>query len=359
MGKLLIIAEKPSVAGDISRSLGKFKKSEGFYENADMVITHAVGHLVELFMPNDFKQEWRAWTLDNLPMIPERFQLKPIEKTQGQLNIILRLIKRKDIAEMVNACDAGREGELIFRYIYALSGTSKPIRRLWLSSMTAPAIKEGFKALRDGAEFQGLAEAATCRSESDWLIGINGTRAFTCRIYGHAGKQMCTVGRVQTPTLAIIVDRETVIREFKKRPYWEVVGTFHCAQGDYQGKWFDTGFKKNEQDPDAKAERLWDEAKARAIAEKTQGKPGEVNEEKKTTTQLSPLLYDLTSLQRECNGRFGLSARRTLQIAQSLYERKKMITYPRTDSRALPENYIATVRQTLSALQGGPYAPFA
>ena len=359
MGKLLIIAEKPSVAGDLSRALGKFKRSEGYYENSDAVVTHAVGHLVELFMPNDFKKEWRTWTLNNLPMIPKKFRLKPIKRTEAQLNIILALIQREDITELVNACDAGREGELIFRYIYALSGTEKPIRRLWLSSMTAGAIKEGFKELRNGSDFQHLAEAARCRSESDWLIGINGTRAFTCKIYGHAGKQMCTVGRVQTPTLAIVVDRETTIKGFKKRPYWEVIATFRCAAGQYPGRWFDSRFKKNEEDPDAKAERIWEEARARAIAEKTQGKPGSVIEEKKTTTQLSPLLYDLTSLQRECNGRFGLSARRTGQIAQGLYERKKMITYPRTDSRALPENYVATVKATLGILKEDPYRPFA
>lgn len=359
MGKPLIIAEKPSVAGDIARALGKFKKSEGYYENEQMVITHAVGHLVELFMPNDFKKEWRAWKLENLPMIPGQFQLKPIEKTESQFNVILRLIKRKDISEMVNACDAGREGELIFRYIYALSGASKPIKRLWLSSMTAASVRDGFKALRDGSEFQGLADAAVCRSESDWLIGLNGTRAFTCKIYGHAGKQMCTVGRVQTPTLAILVDRENIITSFQKRPYWEVIGTFHCAAGGYPGRWFDRAFKKNDQDPDQKAERIWEEIRARAIAEKTRGKPGIVTEEKKTASQLSPLLYDLTSLQRECNGRFGLSAKRTLQIAQALYERKKAITYPRTDSRALPESHIPTVKQTLAALKDGVYAPFA
>jgi len=359
MGKPLIIAEKPSVAGDLARALGKFKKADGYYENDKAIVTHAVGHLVELFMPNDFKKEWRAWTLDNLPMIPEKFQLKPIEKTQKQLSIILKLIKRKDITELVNACDAGREGELIFRYIYAISETQKPFRRLWLSSMTAASIKEGFESLRNGADLNNLADAAVCRSESDWLIGINGTRAFTCKIYGHAGKQMCTVGRVQTPTLAIIVGRENAILDFKKRPYWEVTGTFRCAAGEYQGRWFDVAFKKNEQDADQKAERIWDEAKARAIAAKTQGKTGVVAEEKKTTTQLSPLLYDLTSLQRDCNGRFGLSAKRTLQIAQALYERKKAITYPRTDSRALPENHIPTVKQTLAALRESVYEPFA
>ncbi len=359
MGKTLVIAEKPSVAGDISRSLGKFKKHEGYYENDQMVVTHAVGHLVELFMPNDFKKEWRAWTLDNLPMIPDRFQLKPIEKTESQLNIVLALIKRKEITELVNACDAGREGELIFRYIYSLSESNKPIRRLWLSSMTAAAVKDGFKALRDGSDFIHLAEAAVCRSESDWLIGINGTRAFTCKIYGHAGKHMCTVGRVQTPTLAIVVDRENTITDFKKRAYWEVIGNFQAEAGVYQGRWFDPKFKKNEEDSEAKAERIWEEAKALAIVAQTNGKPGSVVEEKKNSSQMSPLLYDLTSLQRDCNSRFGLSAKRTLQIAQTLYERKKMITYPRTDSRALPEGHISTVKETLSALKGSSYGKFA
>ncbi len=359
MGKTLIIAEKPSVAGDMSRALGGFKKSNGYYESKDRIITHAVGHLVELFMPNDFRKEWRAWTLDNLPMIPEEFKLKPVEKTKPQLDIILKLIARKDVTDLVNACDAGREGELIFRYIYSISESTKPVRRLWLSSMTPEAVREGFKGLRDGAEFRGLSEAAVCRSESDWLIGINGTRAFTCRIYGKIGKQMCTVGRVQTPTLAIIVGRENIIRDFQKRPYWEIVATFHCAAGTYEGKWFDAQFKKDEADAERKAERVWDGAKALALVAKTQGREGAVREEKKTSTQLSPLLYDLTSLQRECNGRFGLSARRTLQVAQSLYERRKAITYPRTDSRALPEGHLATVKETLGGFKGSPYAAFA
>ena len=358
MSKRLIIAEKPSVAGDLARALGKFKKSEGFYESDDTIVTHAVGHLVELFMPNDFKPEWRFWKLENLPMIPEQFQLKPIERTQSQFNTVVRLIKRKDVGELVNACDAGREGELIFRYLYTLSGSKKPFKRLWLSSMTAESIREGFASLREASEMQGLADAAVCRSESDWLIGINGTRAFTCRIYGKVGAQMCTVGRVQTPTLAIVVDRETTIRDFKKRPFWEVIATFTCAAGTYDGRWFDRAFKKDENDPERKAERLWEEARAQEIAALTLGKPGEVAEEKKATTQLSPLLYDLTTLQRECNGRFGLSASRTLQIAQSLYERRKVITYPRTDSRALPENHLATVRKTLSNLRtGNPEVP--
>jgi DNA topoisomerase-3 len=359
MSKTLVIAEKPSVAGDISRALGKFKKSEGFYENDEWVVTHAVGHLVELFMPNDFKKEWRSWNLDNLPMIPEQFKLKPIEKTQSQFDIVAKLIKRKDIDKLVNACDAGREGELIFRYIYTLTETTKPIQRLWLSSMTATAVKEGFKNLREGSEFEHLADAAICRSESDWLIGINGTRAFTCKIYGHAGRHMITVGRVQTPTLAIIVDRENLIKDFKKRAYWEVHGTFHCEAGQYAGKWFDPDFKKKEEDPEGRAERIWEEGKAKGIVDKTIGKLGIVSEEKKNTSQAAPLLYDLTTLQRECNSRFGLPARRTLQIAQALYERKKMITYPRTDSRALPEGHIATVKETLQSLKGSSYEFFA
>ncbi|MDD2710434.1 MAG: DNA topoisomerase III [Verrucomicrobiae bacterium] len=359
MSKSLIIAEKPSVAGDIARALGKFKKSDGFYENDEMVISHAIGHLVELLMPNEVNKEWRYWKLDNLPMIPEVFQLKPIEDTKKQFNLVVKLLKRKDITEVVNACDAGREGELIFRYIYALAGSDKPSRRLWLSSMTAGAIREGFKVLRAEQELRGLADAATCRSESDWLVGLNGTRAFTCKIYGGAGRQIITVGRVQTPTLTIVVDRENVIQNFKKAPYWEVMAFFKCAAGEYHGKWVDLKFKKSDQNPEGKAERIWEKERAEAIAAKVGGKTGTVSEEKKTTTQLSAQLFDLTSLQRECNSRFGLSAKRTLQIAQALYERRKMITYPRTDSRALPENYLPTVKETLTNLHGTPYAPFA
>ncbi len=349
MGKTLIIAEKPSVATDISKALGGFKKVDDYYESDDYVLSSAVGHLVEIGEPEDEEVKRGKWTFAKLPVIPSHFELKPIEKTEARLKLLLKLIKRKDVDALINACDAGREGELIFRLIAQHSKTTKPARRLWLQSMTATAIRDGFGALRSDADLQGLADAARCRSEADWLVGINGTRVMTAFNSKSGGFQLTTVGRVQTPTLAMIVEREERIKAFKPRTYWEVIGTFEVAAGDYAGRWVDEKFKKGE-DEHARAERLWDRAKADALLAKCKGKPGIVEEESKPTTQAPPLLYDLTSLQREANGRFGFSARTTLSLAQALYEKHKALTYPRTDSRALPEDYVATVHQTLKAL---------
>jgi DNA topoisomerase-3 len=233
--------------------------------------------------------------------------LKPIEKNENRLKTLLRLIRRKDVTDLVNACDAGREGELIFRYIVQYAKSARPIQRLWLQSMTPAAIREGFAHLRTDAQMRPLADAAVCRSEADWLIGINGTRAMTAFNSKSGGFHLTTVGRVQTPTLAILVEREERIRAFRPRGYWEVHGTFRAASGEYPGRWFDEHWKKNDEDADARAERLWDEAAARAIVAKCTGKPGIVSEEAKPTTQSAPLLYDLTTLQREANARFGLS----------------------------------------------------
>src|SRR5207245_1620267 len=231
---------------------------------------------------------------------------------------------------------------------------------LWLQSMTPQSIRDGFNGLRADRELLPLADAAKCRSEADWLVGINGTRAMTAFNSKAGGFQLTTVGRVQTPTLAILVEREERIRDFKPRDFWEVLATFRAAGGAYEGRWFDEKFRKPDDDPDARAERLWEEAPARAIAAKCEGKPGTVSEESKPSTQSSPLLYDLTSLQREANGRFGFSARTTLSLAQALYERHKVLTYPRTDSRALPEDYLPTVRDTLESLrESSTYSLFA
>jgi DNA topoisomerase III len=361
MGKALIIAEKPSVAADIARALGGFKKEQDYYESDRHVLSSAIGHLLELIAPEQYEAKRGKWTFAHLPVIPPHFDLKPIERTESRLKLLTRLIKRKDVDLVVNACDAGREGELIFRYIVRHSGTRKPIQRLWLQSMTPDAIREGFRTLRDDAAMQPLADAAVCRSESDWLIGINGTRAMTAFNSKTGGFYLTTVGRVQTPTLAIVVEREEKIRRFVPRDYWEVIGTFQARAGTYTGRWFDESFSRDKKDPDTdlKAERLWDKAQAEAIQAKCLGKEGVVTEESKPTTQLSPLLYDLTSLQREANSRFGFSASQTLSLAQALYERHKVLTYPRTDSRALPEDYIATVKQTLGALHGSGYERFA
>lgn len=359
--KTLIIAEKPSVATDIARVLGKVPRKGDHFENDEYVISSAIGHLVELCKPDQLDKKWRFWTLEALPIIPEEFRLQPIEKAQERYELLAKLMSRKDVRLIVNACDAGREGELIFRYIVRLAGIKKPFKRLWLSSMTPSAIRDGFGSLRDGHELDNLGDAATCRSESDWLIGINGTRAFTRRIYGSKSAHRATVGRVQTPTLAMLVEREERIRAFQAKPYWEVTGTFGVAAGEYLGKWFDESFKKGAGDSgdesDLRAERIWDEARAQAIKVRCEGKPGVITEETKPSSQAPPLLYDLTTLQREANGRFGFSARRTLQVAQALYERHKMITYPRTDSRALPEDYPSVVKETLGAIAKGGDLP--
>jgi DNA topoisomerase-3 len=350
MSKSLIIAEKPSVAADITRALGGFTRHDDYFESDKFVVSSAVGHLLEIGMPEEEEVKRGKWTFAHLPALPSKFALKPIEKNEARLKTLLKLIKRKDVTALVNACDAGREGELIFRYIAQFAKTGKPIQRLWLQSMTAAAIRDGFGALRTDEAMLPLADAAVCRSESDWLVGINGTRAMTAFNSKSGGFQLTTVGRVQTPTLAIIVEREEKIRAFRPRDYWELLATFRAVGGEYTGRWFDENFRKTEEDPDVRAERLWDEAKARAIGERCAGKPGVVTEESKPSTQNSPLLYDLTSLQREANGRFGFSARTTLSLAQALYEKHKVLTYPRTDARALPEDYIGTVKATLEEL---------
>ncbi|MFN9140804.1 MAG: DNA topoisomerase III [Betaproteobacteria bacterium] len=360
MTKALIIAEKPSVAADIARALGGFTKQQDYFESDDYVLSSAVGHLLELQAPEEFDVKRGKWSFAHLPVIPPHFDLKPIEKAEARLKLLTRLIKRKDVTALVNACDAGREGELIFRYIAQHARARQPVQRLWLQSMTPAAIREAFAQLRSDDEMQPLADAARCRSEADWLVGINGTRAMTAFNSKDGGFFLTTVGRVQTPTLAIVVDREDRIRKFVPRDFWEVRATFGAQAGAYEGRWFDPGFRKPEDDEHARAERLWDRGKAEAIVAACAGKAGTVSEEAKPTTQLSPLLFDLTSLQREANGRFGFSAKTTLSLAQALYEKHKVLTYPRTDARALPEDYLKVAQQTVKVLAGArEYAPFA
>ncbi|MEO8755327.1 MAG: DNA topoisomerase, partial [Casimicrobiaceae bacterium] len=308
MAKTLIIAEKPSVAADVARALGGFTRHDDYFESDKQILSSAVGHLLEIGMPEEEEVKRGKWTFAHLPAVPSKFALKPIEKNENRLKTLLKLIKRKDVSALINACDAGREGELIFRYIVQYAGTSKPIKRLWLQSMTPASIRDGFAQLRSDEQMLPLADAAVCRSEADWLVGINGTRAMTAFNSKSGGFQLTTVGRVQTPTLAILVEREEKIRAFRSRNYWEVVATFRAAAGEYTGRWFDEKFKRVEDDPDSRAERVWDEARAQAVAAKCDGKPGIVTEESKPSTQSPPLLYDLTSLQREANGRFGFSA---------------------------------------------------
>ncbi|MCK6427204.1 MAG: DNA topoisomerase III [Burkholderiaceae bacterium] len=357
MSKSLVIAEKPSVAQDIVRALtplaGKFEKHADHFENERYIVTSAVGHLVEIRAPEAYDVKRGKWSFAHLPVVPPHFELEPIDKGKARLSAVVRQIKRKDVGEIINACDAGREGELIFRLIeqYALGAKSgsKPIKRLWLQSMTPQAIRDGFERLRSDAEMQGLAAAARSRSEADWLVGINGTRAMTAFNSRDGGFFLTTVGRVQTPTLSIVVEREEKIRKHVSRPYWEIRADFGAAAGLYEGKWFDPAFKKND-DAERRADRLWSEAEATAIVEAVRGRTGTVTEEAKPSTQASPLLYDLTTLQREANSRFGFSAKTTLSIAQALYEKHKVLTYPRTDARALPEDYVGVAKQTLSMI---------
>ncbi|MDO8931026.1 MAG: DNA topoisomerase III [Rhodocyclaceae bacterium] len=361
MTKQLIIAEKPSVAQDIAKALGGFTRSGDYFESDDYVLSSAIGHLLELTVPEEYDVKRGKWTFTHLPMIPPRFALNPIERTAERLKLLTRLIKRKDVSGLVNACDAGREGELIFRYVVQHATgdkPAKPVRRLWLQSMTAASIRDGFAHLRSDQEMLPLADAARCRSEADWLIGINGTRAMTAFNSKEGGFYKTPVGRVQTPTLAILVEREKRIRAFVSRDYWEVEAEFQAVAGTYRGRWLDEKFKKSD-DEHAKAERLWDKASADAIRQKCMGKHGIVEEESKPKTEAAPQLFDLTSLQRDANGRFGFSARTTLSLAQALYEKHKVLTYPRTDARCLPEDYLGTVKDTLQAMEGTGYEGLA
>ncbi|MFL5972871.1 MAG: DNA topoisomerase 3 [Gaiellaceae bacterium] len=335
--KTLIIAEKPSVARDIVGALpGSFDEHKNFYESDDYVVTFAVGHLLELSDPEDYDPAWKSWKLDNLPIIPDEFKVRPRDKKSAtQLNLIHKLLKRKDVDRVVNACDAGREGELIFTHIYETSETGKPVDRLWINSMTKAAIRDGFEKLRPADQLEPLRDAARSRSEADWLVGMNATRAATTRRGWGAG--VVSLGRVQTPTLAMMVKREREIQAFTPEPYWLVHATFDPR---YNGLWFE-----------GDETRLKDGERADEIVEKVTRKTGRVESvERKEQSERAPLLYDLTALQRDANRRFGFSARRTLSAAQSLYEGKKAITYPRTNSRWLSGDLVPQLKPTAETL---------
>ena len=358
MSKTLVIAEKPSVAQDIVRALttakGKFEKFDDYFESETFVVTSAVGHLLEIKAPEEFEVKRGKWSFAHLPVIPPHFDLKPVDRTKSRLSAVVKLVKRKDITSLVNACDAGREGELIFRLIEQYATTKKdakkPVKRLWLQSMTPQAIRDGFDSLRSEQQMQGLADAARSRSEADWLVGINGTRAFTAFNSRDGGFFLTTVGRVQTPTLSVVVEREEQIRKFVSRDFWEIHASFAVQAGQYAARWINPAHKKDENDPEKKDNRVWSEQEALDIAQAVLEQSGLVTDESKPTTQAAPALFDLTSLQREANGRFGYSAKTTLSLAQSLYERHKALTYPRTDSKHLPEDYLPTVKQTFGML---------
>jgi DNA topoisomerase-3 len=346
--KTLVIAEKPSVARDLADALpGTFENHDSYLESEDTVITFAVGHLVELIDPEDYDERFKKWRMADLPIVPEEFKLRARDKkAEKQLKVIHKLLRRDDVGRVVNACDAGREGELIFAYIYETSGVDKPVERLWISSMTKTAIKEGFEQLRPGEQLRQLEAAARSRSEADWLVGMNATRAATIRGRAWVGG-VVSLGRVQTPTLALLVKREREIQAFVPEPYWLVHAQFDLR---YEGLWFE-----------GDETRLKEAKRADEIAAKVSGKNGVVESvERKEQSERAPLLYDLTSLQRDANRRFGFSARRTLQAAQSLYEDKKAITYPRTSSRWLSGDLVPQLKPTAATLQPiGEYASAA
>ncbi len=351
LAKSLIITEKPSVARDITSVLGGFTEHEGYEENDEYVVTYAVGHLLELKAPEELDPAYKRWTLDNLPIIPEQFEFKAKPRQSERLRTIKKLIARDDVETLINACDAGREGEMIFRELVKYFGSDKPIRRLWLQSMTPEAIRDGFQRLRDGREFEGLAAAAECRSFADWLIGMNATRALTKRFKSRREGGAWSAGRVQTPTLALLVDREKVVLEHVPRPFWRIEAEFEHEGVPYRGAWFDPDFEVGSDDQ-AKDDRIFDSERAARIVAAVTGQPALAGETRKPSRETAPQLFDLTSLQREANSRLGWSARRTLSAAQRCYDGHKILTYPRTDSRCLPSDYRATVRQVLDSFAG-------
>lgn len=349
MPKTLVIAEKPSVGRDLARVLpGTFKKEEGWLEAEDYIITWAVGHLVQLAEPDEYDAKYKRWKMEDLPIVPEHFKLiVRDERSRKQMSVVAKQLGRKDVGEVINACDAGREGELIFAYIYEKAAAEKPVRRLWLNSMTNAAMKAAFASLRPAAELALLEKAARSRSEADWIVGMNATRAATIRLRSSFDGAV-SLGRVQTPTLAIVARREEEIRAFEPEPYWLVDAIFaadplegESAERVYGGR-FHAGAKP----------RIATAEEALAIVEACQNKQGTITKlEKKEQRERAPLLYDLTSLQRDANTRFGFSARRTLGAAQRLYEEHKALTYPRTSSRYLTSDMVAEIKP-IAALLG-------
>jgi len=378
----LVIAEKPSVARDLARVLGMRGAGKHALEGSGRVITWCIGHLVELEEPAAYDAAWKAWRLDTLPMLPAAFKLRPVPGTRDQLRAVRELLRDRRFNEVVNACDAGREGELIFRYVYELAGSRLPIKRLWISSLTDEAIRAGFARLRPGVELDALAAAARCRSEADWLVGMNATRAVTVssraaaprarvarparrRQRGQSDSPLYSIGRVQTPTLAILVRRELEIRQFRPRDYWEVRGVF-VPEGVEAAEKVTATWGVAQPDGKAIRSRLGERTLADGIVargESAAGGPhGPVVERlrQKRVREPPPLLFDLTSLQRTANRRYGLSATATLAAAQALYERYKILTYPRTDSRHLTSDMAKELPKLFGALAALPdYAPFA
>jgi DNA topoisomerase-3 len=344
----LIVAEKPSVGRDIASALGRHRREKGSLVGQGWTVTWALGHLAELAPPDAYGEEYKKWRLESLPILPGRFKVRVNHKTRDQFDVVKGLLRSPSVTEVVNACDAGREGELIFAYLYGLSGCRKPVLRLWISSLTHEAISEGFGALRQGTAMKPLEDAARSRGEADWIVGMNATRAYSVRFGGRGN--VLSVGRVQTPTLKLLVDREREIQDFVPEKFWTVHARFWRDGSTYDGVWF----KKKEN-------RLSERESADRIAEKVRGGTGTVRKaQKKTATEKPPLLYDLTELQRNANARFGFTAERTLRAAQALYEDRKLITYPRTSSRYLSGDLVGGLKKRIEATGALPdLAPFA
>jgi DNA topoisomerase III len=333
----LIVAEKPSVGRDIAGALGRHRRRKGALVGDGWTVTWALGHLAELAPPDAYGEEYKKWRLESLPILPERFKVRVSSKTREQFGVVKGLMKDASVTEVVNACDAGREGELIFAYLYGLSGCRKPVLRLWISSLTNEAILAGFDSLRDGRSMKPLEDAARSRGEADWIVGMNATRAYSVRFGGRGN--VLSVGRVQTPTLKLLVDRERDIRNFEPEKFWTVHARFSREGSTYDGVWF-----KNKQN------RLPEKETAHRIAEKVRDGTGTVRKaQKKTAAEKPPLLYDLTELQRNANARYGFTAERTLRAAQALYEEKKLITYPRTSSRYLSKDMVGGLKKRVEA----------
>ena len=367
VSKSIVVAEKPSVARDLARVLGCGKKVDGFLYSDSYVVTWAVGHLLTLKEPEDYDARYKKWSRENLPILPDVMGVKPVPKTLKQLNVIKKLINHKNTKEVICATDSGREGELIFRYIYNWSGCKRPVKRLWISSLTDEAIRNGFMKLKDGTQYDNLYASAKCRSHADWIVGMNGTRAFTL-----SSGELLPVGRVQTPTLAMIVQREKEIKAFVPVEYYEVKAEFETRTKEvYSGVYYTPvpnpaetlkkeGDLCNQEKDGGVFTRIPTYDEAKEIAKRVKGKPGMVHEvvseEKK---QLPPQLFDLTELQRECNRKLGFSAQKTLSIAQSLYESHKMVTYPRTDSRYLSDDILPKLPLVVASFNQAQYKPFA
>ncbi|WP_236420715.1 DNA topoisomerase III [Paenibacillus sp. JJ-223] len=339
--KTLVLAEKPSVAREIARVMGARDKHKSYFEGPKYIVTWALGHLVGLAEPEDYDKKYATWNLEDLPILPERAKLKVLKETNHQYKAVQQLMKRQDVGELIVATDAAREGELLARWIMQMAQWKKPFKRLWISSQTDKAIKEGFASLKPGSQFDRLYESARCRAEADWMIGLNVTRALTCRF-----NAQLSAGRVQTPTLGMIMDRENEINRFRSEEY----ETLTADMGGFQATWRASG-------GDA---RIFDKQQTQALKKRVEGRAGVIAQVKKSEkVEPHPLAYDLTELQRDANRKYGFSAKQTSNVLQRLYEQHKLVTYPRTDSRYLTSDMAGTLKERLESVAVGPYAALA